>query len=432
MDFSVHGRAFISGPPAGVGEGRPARFVLDSNSACNRNGCAVVLWCVKQTPLLLTSVRSVSEGVGAESENQETTRRVRVEVVVVMRLNGAGQRVAAAASRGNAGLLAGAGQRLAAAASRGHAAAVAGLADAAMHREQYAKDGFTIKRNVIDRELVAEMSAHVDRLTRKFPDVPGEHMHHLIMRNDPFWVRLCADPRLVDLAVAMAPDFLGDGNVALFSSHYFVKQPRTGMKVLWHQDGSYWPLRPMNVVTLWVAVDPSNASNGCLRVVKGTHTVDLATLKQDRSVKNVLGSATHSDGDIASLGWGSRIVDLELEPGDVSIHHPGIVHGSEANTSDTRRCGLTIRYISTGTQCFDPEQPVMLMRGRAQAGVNEYRSWPKYRPGYDMPFAGAEEWNATRYVNPADEAYFARTDYTAMDAEIEGGLYAFIDQLGGR
>jgi hypothetical protein len=230
----------------------------------------------------------------------------------------------------------------------------------------------------------------------------------------------------------MAPEFLADGNVALFSSHYFKKEARTGMKVLWHQDGSYWPLRPMNVVTLWLAVDHSTAENGALQVVKGTHTLDLANLEADRSVKNVLGSATHTDGDISSLGWGDKIATLELAPGDVSVHHPNIVHGSEANKSDKRRCGLTIRYISTSTQCFDPDQPVMLMRGAAQAGVNEYRSWPKYRPGYDMPFTGSDTWNGKRYINKQDEAFFERTDYDVIEREIKDGLEDFIGQLGGR
>lgn len=247
------------------------------------------------------------------------------------------------------------------------------------------------------------------------------------MRNDPFWVRVASDPRLLDVAQGLAP-FLSDGNIALFSSHYFLKPPRTGMAVLWHQDGAYWPLKPMNVLTLWLAVDRSDTTNGCLRIVKGTHTSDLQELKADRSVKNVLGSATHGDEDIDE----SKVVDLVLDPGDVSIHHPNIVHASKANTSPNRRCGLTIRYISTATQCTDPEQPVMLMRGSAVPGINNYRSWPKFRPGYDLPFAGADSWNTRRHVNPADEAYFARTDYAAMEDDIRKGLFAFIDQLGGR
>lgn len=200
---------------------------------------------------------------------------------------------------------------------------------------------------------------------------------------------------------------------------------------LWHQDGSYWPLRPMDVVTLWVAVDRSDRSNGCLRVVKGSHTSDLRELadaKGGDAPLNVLGSATHADADINP----DDVVDLVLEPGDVSIHHPNIVHASEANTSDTRRCGLTIRYIAPTTACTDPEQPVMLMRGPEVEGVNSYRSWPRYRPGYDMPFRDCEEWNDRRDVRVHDEAYFDRTDFESMEREIEDGVMDFVDALGGR
>jgi phytanoyl-CoA hydroxylase len=153
-----------------------------------------------------------------------------------------------------------------------------------------------------------------------------------------------------------------------------------------HADGSYWPLRPMNVMTLWLAVDSSTRDNGCLRVVPKSHLKPLKELKADRSVLNVLGSATHTDVEIPA----ESIVDLELQPGDVSVHHPNVIHGSNANTSDSRRCGLTIRYISPSTECTDPSQPVMLLRGESVKGINQYRSWPRYRPGYDMPFAGCE------------------------------------------
>ncbi|CAF4371682.1 unnamed protein product, partial [Rotaria magnacalcarata] len=58
------------------------------------------------------------------------------------------------------------------------------------------------------------------------------------------------------------------------------------MSVLWHQDGSYWPLKPMNVLTMWLAIDESNTENGCLRVVRGSHQEELAKLTDDVSVQN--------------------------------------------------------------------------------------------------------------------------------------------------
>ncbi|CAF1453344.1 unnamed protein product [Didymodactylos carnosus] len=200
------------------------------------------------------------------------------------------------------------------------------------------------------------------------------------------------------------------------------------MAVLWHQDGSYWPLRPMNVLTMWLAIDDSDTENGCLRVIRGSHTNELAQLKDDVSVVNVLGSYTHRDEDIDQ----SKIVDVVLKPGDISIHHPNIIHGSEANTSNRRRCGLTIRYISPTTQCLDPKQPVMMMRGSPIDGINKYRSWPKYRSGYDLPFDGCETWNERRKIVDEDEEYFQRTDYDVMENEIKTDLFEFISRLGGK
>jgi len=293
--------------------------------------------------------------------------------------------------------------------------------------EAYNRDGYVIIKDVINGPLLKEFQQHVDFLLKKYPSIPGEHLHHPLMRNDAFWVRLIQDPSLLDLAqLFIGPD------IALFSSHYFCKQARTGMPVLWHQDGSYWPIRPMNVVTLWVAADRSDAGNGCLRVVKGSHRTELQELQADGQGQgtNVLGFATHDDESAGALG---EIVDVELEPGDVSIHHPNLVHASHANTSDRRRCGLTIRYIPTDVKCFQDDQPVMHFRGDAREGINWYRSWPPYREGVDMEFDGKEAWNERRYKDERDEAvFFSRTDHDNVQREIEEETLAFVAALGGK
>ena len=105
------------------------------------------------------------------------------------------------------------------------------------------------------------------------------------MTDDPFWVRLVSDDRLLDIA----QQFIGP-NIALFASHYISKPPFDGQPVLWHQDGSYWPLDPMEVVTLWLAVDDSTPENGCMRVIPRTQTMDLQEMKRRTDVQNVLSS----------------------------------------------------------------------------------------------------------------------------------------------
>ena len=254
-----------------------------------------------------------------------------------------------------------------------------------VERAQYDREGYTIYRNVLDADLVAEASDHVDWLLQKNPDVRPEQLHNNLMTHDPFWVRLIADPRLVDVAA----EYVG-GDVALFASHYICKPPGDGQPVLWHQDGAYWPLEPMEVVTLWLAIDPSVPENGCMRVVPGTQEMDLQEMHTTAGDQNVLGSAIAEDKVEAD-----KAVDLVLDPGDLSVHHPNIVHGSKANTSPRRRCGLTIRYIPTSTRIITdkPQWPsAFLLCGQPVEGVNDYLPWPPYVEGEHMPFGGCDAW----------------------------------------
>ncbi len=176
-------------------------------------------------------------------------------------------------------------------------------------------------------------------------------------------------------------------DIALFATHYLCKPPRTGRPVLWHQDGAFWPLDPVEVVTLRVAITASDPENGCLRIIPGTHTEELQGMRERDDVDSVLRRETDYRVDE------SLAVDLELQPGDVSVHHPNIVHGSNANTSDRWRRALTIRHIPTTTRITEPEAAsAFVLRGAGVDGVNEYRQPPRFRDGDHMPFAGYETW----------------------------------------
>ncbi len=173
----------------------------------------------------------------------------------------------------------------------------------------------------------------------------------------------------------VAEQFIGP-NIALFASHYICKPPKTGRPVLWHQDGSYWPLEPMEVTTLWLAASESVRENGCMRVIPRTHHTELKELIDRPDIDSALGS-----GMDERLVDESQAVDIELNPGDVSIHHPNIIHGSEANTSDKWRMGLTIRYIPTSTRITrQPWHAAFLLRGEAVPGVNQYLTPPVFDP----------------------------------------------------
>lgn len=250
-------------------------------------------------------------------------------------------------------------------------------------KSQYVVDGYAVARGVLDAALMEEARSHIAWLLEQHPGTRPEQLHTNLVREDPFWVRLISDPRLLDVA----QQFVGP-DIALFASHYIAKPPRDGQPVLWHQDGSYWPLEPMEVVTLWLAVDDSTPDNGCMRVIPGTQHAALEEMKPFPEVTSVLGL-----GIDPALVDESRAVDIVLRAGDVSIHHPNVIHGSNANTSDHWRRGLTIRYIPTSTRITQAEWPsAFLLRGQPVSGVNDYLPFPRYQPGRHMPFRGCEEW----------------------------------------
>lgn len=256
-------------------------------------------------------------------------------------------------------------------------------AAAASYVQKYGQDGYVAIPDVLDAELIAETGEHVEWLEKKFPDRRAAAVDHTLVQYDPFWLRLVGDPRLLDIA----EQFIGP-DIALFASNYLCKQPYEGEAVLWHQDGVFWPLEPMRVTTLWLAVDDSTPENGCLRVIPGTHKLDLKEWHTNKDVPNAL----EAQIDLKYVDE-SQAVDIVLKAGSVSMHHPNIIHGSEANRSPFRRCGLTIRYIPTATRITAENWPCQfLLRGNAQADINVYKPLPRYAEGECFPFRDRERW----------------------------------------
>jgi hypothetical protein len=140
--------------------------------------------------------------------------------------------------------------------------------------------------------------------------------------------------------VARVRDLLGE-NVIGWGSHYFCKMPRDGKMVAWHQDASYWPLTPSKTVTVWLAIDDADVENACMRFIPGSHHFGHLTYRKSASGEgNVLDQTVEN-----ALEFGIP-VPIELKAGEISLHNDLLLHGSDANNSDRRRCGLTLRYCA--------------------------------------------------------------------------------------
>jgi phytanoyl-CoA hydroxylase len=268
-----------------------------------------------------------------------------------------------------------------------------GKIDRAAVLAAYERDGYYVFRNAIDSALVSEMRDHTAWLIRKYPDLRPEHFHHPLLRDDAFWVSVVTNPVVLDF-VEM---FMGR-DIACFTAHYIYKPARDGHAVLWHQDLAYWKLDTGRAITCWISLFDSKPDNGCLYMLPGSHRLGLQPITLETKVANMLGSkidlANLSDAERELCDVG-RAVAVELEPGDMSVHHPLLVHGSQANTSDRPRCGLDIGYMDTSTTISNTDLYLdpLLCRGDIGSSKNRYRAWPMYNEDDTVPFRGHETWN---------------------------------------
>ncbi|MGI9424324.1 MAG: phytanoyl-CoA dioxygenase family protein [Hyphomicrobiaceae bacterium] len=241
----------------------------------------------------------------------------------------------------------------------------------------YQQNGYVVPDfRLSDEELNDIKGAH-DRLLAKHPEF-RDYCPNL-RAYDTGFLAVARKPEILDMVEqVIGPDF------ALWNSSFFAKPAHNGKPTPWHQDGEYWPIRPLATCTVWIAVDAATPDNGCLRVIRGSHTD--GSLKRHRTV----------DADDVTLHQElmpdeyneDEAVDLVLEPGQISLHDVFILHGSEANTSNHSRRGMTLRFMPT-TSVFDREKAhqmfetlgitdhshrtLYLMRGRDQSGENDFR-----------------------------------------------------------
>jgi hypothetical protein len=205
-------------------------------------------------------------------------------------------------------------------------------------REQIAafnRDGYLKGIRIFDETEIAEIRRYFDDLLARTLAAGGDsysistaHLRYGRVYD------ILTDPRIV----ARIKDLLGD-NVVAWGSHFFCKMPGDGKRVSWHQDSSYWPLTPSMAVTAWLAIDDASVENACMRFIPGSHHLGHLTYAlSENDEGNVLNQTVVSAENLGEP------VNVELKAGEISIHSDLLLHGSEANQSNKRRCGLTLRY----------------------------------------------------------------------------------------
>src|SRR3954464_132682 len=250
----------------------------------------------------------------------------------------------------------------------------------------YEREGWVVPRFRLPADEIAAMRDALDELIRANPGVRPEKLvsAHLAgdngegVRGDARFLSLARDPRIVELVSGV----LGE-DIVLWGCHVFCKPAGDGYETPWHQDGHYWPIRPLANCTVWVALEESKVENGCLRVIPGSHRAKalhehLHEDRTDLTLNQRLAAGSFDEHDA---------VDIELEPGQMSLHDVYMIHGAQPNRSDKRRTGVALRYMPatsvfernlrpahgrTGVPVDFAKRPLWLLRGVDRSGRNDF------------------------------------------------------------
>jgi ectoine hydroxylase-related dioxygenase (phytanoyl-CoA dioxygenase family) len=245
--------------------------------------------------------------------------------------------------------------------------------------ERYERDGIVFPVRVLAEGEAARFRAALEQVAEQRRAAGASRRFDGLHLFFDWAYRLAAHGRVLDAVEGLlGGDILVDGTLV------FYKPPQDAGYVSWHQDSAYsdWHLTP--TVSAWIALTASHRANGCMRVVPGSHRQGQLAHSNSRDDANLL-----FRGEQVVVPDESRALDVVLRPGEMSLHHSTIVHGSNPNTSDEPRLGFIVRYVTT--RVAGRHRPLLRVRGHAPC--------PHLRlaapPAHTDPHAAFNAWRAS-------------------------------------
>ena len=220
--------------------------------------------------------------------------------------------------------------------------------------KQYEDEGFISPINIFSKEKAKKIRNEIELIEKEMPrelDKSGRYNAHLI---SPLLDEVAHNSKILDAVQSL----IGE-NILICGTTLFIKNPNEKGFVSYHQDAKYIGLEPHNWVTVWVAITDSNEKNGCMRMWSGSHKDNLKEHNQKFNEGNLL-----TRGQTVKNVPREETTPLILTAGQISLHHPTVVHGSDLNKSNDRRIGFVIQsYIGTNVKQVLGKNSVQLARG---------------------------------------------------------------------
>ena len=228
--------------------------------------------------------------------------------------------------------------------------------------KQYKDEGFVSPINVFSKEKAKEIRDEIELIEKEIPEElekSGRYNAHLI---SPLLDGVTHNPKILDAVQSL----IGE-DILVCGTTLFIKNPNEKGFVSYHQDAKYIGLEPHNWITAWVAITDSNEHNGCMRMWSGSHKDNLKQHDQNFNEGNLL-TRGQTVNDVPK----ENTTPLILSSGQMSLHHPTVVHGSDLNRSNDRRIGFVIQsYIGTDVKQILGKNSVQLARGKDNFNFHE-------------------------------------------------------------
>ncbi|PWA23658.1 hypothetical protein CCH79_00005983, partial [Gambusia affinis] len=252
-------------------------------------------------------------------------------------------------------------------------------------QERYNEEGFLSPLPVLDETELREAREAFAKLEEEFGTEYTQYSLHNVHLQYPWVMNLTKHPRILQVIQAiLGPD------VILLDSRFICKYPtvkptklqesKTDQSkpdgddelpyVAWHQDMRYWGIAGGPVLSVWLALDDSQKDNGVLQVIPGSHCSGMLLHRQATRPGNLLSVNQEIPEELVRV---DEAVLCPLKAGQMSIHDGLLVHASDANTSQRRRCGFVIRYVPTyAYPTEDPDRPRKFHATELVCGVDQF------------------------------------------------------------
>ena len=232
----------------------------------------------------------------------------------------------------------------------------------------YKNKGYISPVNALSSIEAKEIRDEIEKIEKNWPKALEGINRNYVHLISPVFNKVCLNKNILD-----AVESIIGKNILICGTTLFIKNPKEKGFVSFHQDAKYIGLEPHNWVTVWVAITDANEKNGCMRMLPGSHKENLKHHEENFDENNLL-----TRGQTIKNVSLDKTEPVILKAGQMSLHHPKIVHGSSLNHSDDRRIGFVIQsYIGSDVDQVLGKMYVQKARGEDRFKYHEYVARPK-------------------------------------------------------